>query len=131
MRQAMMGMAPLLQLSLLVAILSGQGLFIRKGLAAESESTISLECQVAGLEYQTAPACTCAHQLPVCPDGCQVSAVPRFRAAPYRRWGLLQRRSGLWGVKATCCGSDGYVAAATGIMLRFPRHISEPPCPMF
>jgi hypothetical protein len=42
--------------------------------AEESVSTISLECQVAGLAYQAAPSCTCVHKLPVCPDGCQVCA---------------------------------------------------------
>ncbi len=57
-------------LLIVVVVLSGDGLFSR---AAESESTISIECQVAGLEYQTAPSCTCPHKLPVCPDGCQVS----------------------------------------------------------
>ena len=37
-----------------------------------STSTITLECQVAGLEYQTAAECTCLHKKPVCPDTCQV-----------------------------------------------------------
>jgi hypothetical protein len=57
--------------------------------AQESQSTVTLECQVAGLEYQTAPSCTCVHKLPVCPDGCQVRSRPPGRAllggAPLRR----------------------------------------------
>ena len=48
--------------------------------AQESQSTVTLECQVAGLEYQTAPSCTCVHKLPVCPDGCQVRSRPPGRA---------------------------------------------------
>ena len=36
--------------------------------AAEFDSTYTLECQVAGLNYQSADECTCAFKLPVCPD---------------------------------------------------------------
>jgi len=32
------------------------------------DSTYTLECQVAGLNYQSADECTCAFKLPVCPD---------------------------------------------------------------
>lgn len=63
--------------------------------AEDSVSTISLECQVAGLAYQAAPSCTCVHKLPVCPDGCQVCAslalslCPLTPLQPFRNAGKL------------------------------------------